>query len=187
MVMLLLMLVLLWCIFGVLEKKEFKTGGSEAQLFIGCLVGPFGVWIRWFLARFNGRGFGKNGTAKWMPFGTLAANVLAACVMAALATLKKAVRTFLFLHIWVTGSILYADTRVILLQVNTKNYDTVASGIQFGLLGCLSTVSTFMAEFHAMRESKHPWRAYAYATVTFTISFVFGTLIYSVPVWTEGL
>ncbi|KAI3464480.1 hypothetical protein Pfo_021143 [Paulownia fortunei] len=160
MVMLLLMLVLLWGIFGSLEKKDFKTGSSEAQLFLACMVGPFGVWIRWFLARFNGRGLGKNGVVKWIPFGTLAANVLAACVMAALATLKKAVKT--------------------------KNCDTVASGIQFGLLGCLSTVSTFIAEFHAMRESKHPWRAYAYATVTIMISFVLGTLIYSVPVWARG-
>ncbi|KAK6132028.1 hypothetical protein DH2020_034254 [Rehmannia glutinosa] len=160
MVMLLLMLALLWGLFGSLAKNDFESGSSEAHLFLACMVGPFGVWIRWFLARFNGRGLGKNGVLKWMPFGTLAANVLAACVMAALATLKKA--------------------------VNTKNCDTVASGIQFGLLGCLSTVSTFIAEFHAMRESKHPWRAYAYATTTFLISFVLGTLIYSVPVWARG-
>ncbi|CAA7059449.1 unnamed protein product [Microthlaspi erraticum] len=31
------------------------------------------------------------------------------------------------------------------------------------LLGCLSTFSTLMAEFNAMRGSDHPWRAYAYA------------------------
>ncbi|KAL0351453.1 UNVERIFIED_CONTAM: putative fluoride ion transporter CrcB 2 [Sesamum calycinum] len=160
MVMLLLMLGLLWGIFGSLEKDEFNTGSSEAQLFLACMVGPFGVWIRWFLARLNGRGLGKNGMVKWMPFGTLAANVLAACVMAALATLKKAVKT--------------------------TNCNTVASGIQFGLLGCLSTVSTFIAEFHAMRESTHPWRAYAYAAITFTISYALGTLIYSVPVWARG-
>lgn len=88
---LLVMLVLLWSIFGSLAKKDFETGSSEAQLFLACMVGPFGVWIRFYLARFNGRGLGKNGTLKWMPFGTLAANVLAASVMAALATLKKAV------------------------------------------------------------------------------------------------
>ncbi|KAL8485551.1 hypothetical protein ACS0TY_027736 [Phlomoides rotata] len=157
---LLLMLVLLWSIFGSLVTKDFETDSSEAQLFLACMVGPFGVWIRWYLARFNGRGIGKNGALKWLPFGTLAANVLAACVMAALATLKKVVKT--------------------------RNCNTVASGMQLGLLGCLSTVSTFVAEFHAMRESKHPWRAYAYATVTFTISFVLGTFIYSIPVWVGG-
>lgn len=90
MVMLMLMLGLLWSLFGVLVKQDFEKGGSEAQLFFACMVGPFGVWIRWFLARFNGRGL-----IKWMPVGTLAANVLAACVMAGLATLKKAVMIFI--------------------------------------------------------------------------------------------
>lgn len=72
-----------------------------------------------------------------------------------------------------------------LLQTNTEKCDTVATGIQLGFLGCLSTVSTFVAEFNAMRDSKHPWRAYAYAMATICISFGLGTLIYSVPVWTK--
>nr|GLL44099.1 fluoride export protein 2-like isoform X3 [Ipomoea trifida] len=157
---LLLILGALWSTCIALEAHEFKRGNSKAQLWLACLVGPFGVWIRWFLARLNGRGLGKSGLLKWVPFGTLIANVSAACVMAALATLKKAVKT--------------------------KDCDTVVAGIQFGLLGCLSTVSTFVAEFHAMRESKYPWRAYAYALATILTSFIFGTLLYPVPVWTMG-
>ncbi|KMT04711.1 hypothetical protein BVRB_7g168930 [Beta vulgaris subsp. vulgaris] len=163
----LLVLSLLMLVWGgllttsvILETKEFKDGGSGAQLWLGCLVGPVGVWMRWWLALLNGRGLGKAGRWKWIPFGTLAANVSAACLMAALATVKKA--------------------------VNTKDCNTVASGLQFGLMGCLSTVSTFMAEYNAMRESSHPFRAYAYALITIGISFGFGTLIYSVPVWTLG-
>ncbi|PSS31790.1 Fluoride export protein [Actinidia chinensis var. chinensis] len=160
MVVLLLMLGLLWGVSGALEGREFHSGNSGAQLWLACIVGPFGVWIRWFLARLNGRGLGRAGLLKWVPFGTLTANVSAACVMAALATLKKAVKT--------------------------KTCYTVTTGIQFGLLGCLSTVSTFIAEVHAMRESKHPWRAYAYALITIVTSFSLGTLIYSVPVWSLG-
>lgn len=155
----LLMLVLLWTISGVFLKREFHNGGALAQLWLGCLVGPFGVWIRWFLARLNGRGLGKSGLFKWIPFGTLLANVSAACIMAALATIKKA--------------------------VDTKDCTTVASGIQFGFLGCLSTVSTFMAEFNAMRVSNHAWRAYLYALITICMSFAMGTLIYSVAVWVK--
>ncbi|KAL3353711.1 hypothetical protein AABB24_018437 [Solanum stoloniferum] len=157
---LLLILASLWGMSIGLEVNEFSSGSPKAQLWLACIVGPFGVWIRWFLARLNGRGLGKSGLLKWVPFGTLIANVSAACIMAALATLKKA--------------------------VNTETCDTVASGIQFGLLGCLSTVSTFIAEFHAMRGSKYPWRAYVYALCTTLISFVLGTLIYSVPVWVEN-
>ncbi|CAN6830485.1 hypothetical protein HID58_058137 [Brassica napus] len=137
--------------------KEFDKGTNKAQLWLGCLVAAPGVWIRWFLARLNGRGMGKNGQyLRWVPFGTLIANVAAASVMAALATLKK--------------------------SVDTPTCNTVASGVQFGLLGCLSTVSTFMAEFNAMRESDYPWRAYAYAFFTIAVSFAMGTIIYSAPV-----
>ncbi|KAK9713836.1 hypothetical protein RND81_06G054400 [Saponaria officinalis] len=159
-VLLVLMWAGLWTTSGILEKGKFKDGGSGAQLWLACFVGPLGVWIRWWLARLNGRGVGKAGLWKWVPFGTLIANVSAACVMAALATVKKA--------------------------VNTKDCDTVATAIQFGLMGCLSTVSTLMAEFNALRKSSHPWRAYLYASLTIGISFGLGTLIYSVPVWTKG-
>ncbi|KAH7567861.1 hypothetical protein JRO89_XS07G0169200 [Xanthoceras sorbifolium] len=158
-VALMLVLFVLWIVSALLLKDDFHSGSSEAQLWLACIVGPLGVWIRWFLARLNGHGLGKAGYLKWVPFGTLIANVSAACVMAALATVKKA--------------------------VHAKTCNTVASGIQLGFLGCLSTVSTFIAEFNAMRQSKHPWRAYAYALATIFISFALGTLIYSVPVWTK--
>ncbi|KAI9085221.1 hypothetical protein K1719_032744 [Acacia pycnantha] len=160
MAVLAVVLGILWGVFGALAKIKFKHGGSAAQLWFSCMVGPVGVWIRWFLARLNGRGLGRSSHMKWIPFGTLIANVSAACLMAALATVKEA--------------------------VNTRNCDTVVAGVQFGVMGCLSTVSTFAAEFNAMRESKHPWRAYAYATITICASFSLGILIYCVPVWTKG-
>nr|XP_027068234.1 fluoride export protein 2-like [Coffea arabica]XP_027068235.1 fluoride export protein 2-like [Coffea arabica]XP_027068236.1 fluoride export protein 2-like [Coffea arabica]XP_027068238.1 fluoride export protein 2-like [Coffea arabica]XP_027072197.1 fluoride export protein 2-like [Coffea arabica]XP_027072198.1 fluoride export protein 2-like [Coffea arabica]XP_027072199.1 fluoride export protein 2-like [Coffea arabica] len=159
-VVLLLILGVVWGVCIAFTKKQFYSDHSHAELLLGCIVGPFGVWIRWFLARLNGRGLGKKPVLRWVPFGTLAANILAAAVMAALATLKKA--------------------------VNTDKCNTVATGIQLGFLGCLSTVSTFIAEFNAMRQSSHTWRAYAYATSTIVISFALGTLIYSVPVWVKG-
>ncbi|KAL8107057.1 fluoride export protein 1-like [Apium graveolens] len=155
---LLVLLVLFYCLSGSLEKNKFNKGGSEAQLLLACMVAPLGVWMRWFLAKkLNGRGLGKNGVLKWLPFGTLIANVSAASIMATFAVLKKA--------------------------VNTQNFDTIASGIQFGLMGCLSTVSTFIAEFHNMKENNQRWRANAYAMVTILASFIMGTLIYSVPFW----
>lgn len=96
-VALVLILCFLWGGSGLMLKKEFHKGGSRAQLWLACLVGPAGVWIRWLLAKLNGRGLGKAGVLKWVPFGTLIANVSAACVMAALATTKKVVR-FRCLH-----------------------------------------------------------------------------------------
>lgn len=61
----------------------------------------------------------------------------------------------------------------------------IIRGLQFGFLGCLSTVSTFAAEVYAMRQGGHEGRALAYAAATFVPSFAMGTLIYSVPVWTR--
>nr|XP_034889142.1 fluoride export protein 1-like isoform X2 [Populus alba] len=160
MVVLVVMLGLLWALSGAMLKEEYNHDSSGAQLWLGCIVAPLGVWIRWFLARLNGRGLGKAGSLKWIPFGTLIANVSAACIMAALSTVKKA--------------------------VHTKTCDTISTGIQFGFLGCLSTVSTFIAEYNAMEESQKSWRAYVYALITIIVSFSLGTLIYSVPVWSRG-
>ncbi|GAB4834880.1 hypothetical protein Ancab_033147 [Ancistrocladus abbreviatus] len=56
-----LMWGLLWVMSVILEKKEFKNGSSGAQLWLACLVGLLGVWIRWWLARLNGCGLGKQG------------------------------------------------------------------------------------------------------------------------------
>jgi len=99
MMMFLVILGILWGVCGALVKAEFRHGGSAAELWFACMVGPIGVWIRWFLARLNGRGLGKAGLFKWIPFGTLIANVSAACVMAALASVKKAVSFFLIIHL----------------------------------------------------------------------------------------
>ncbi|OVA11680.1 CrcB-like protein [Macleaya cordata] len=160
-VVLLLILSLLWGVSGNLLRKWVDDDNSnDADLWLGCMVAPLGVWIRWFLARLNGRGLGRKGVMKWMPFGTLIANVSAASMMAGLATVKKV--------------------------VNTERCEVIATGIQFGFLGCLSTVSTFIAEYHAMSQSKHPWRAHVYAAITILPSFGLGTLIYSVPVWMKG-
>ncbi|CAL5202941.1 unnamed protein product [Lathyrus oleraceus] len=160
MVIFLVILGILWGVSGALVKAKFKHGGSAAELWFACMVGPIGVWIRWFLARLNGRGLGKKGLFQWIPFGTLIANVSAACVMAALSTIKNA--------------------------VNTRDCDTVVAGIQFGVMGCLSTVSTFAAEFNAMRKTNEPWRAYVYAAITICVSFSLGILIYCIPYWTKG-
>ncbi|CAN6721334.1 unnamed protein product [Malus baccata var. baccata] len=94
---------------GILLREEFNRDNSKAQLWLGYIVGPFGVWIRWFLAQLNGRGLVTAGCLKWVPFGTLIANISAACVMAALSTVKRLVKT--------------------------KTCDIVATSIQFGFLG----------------------------------------------------
>ncbi|XP_006662077.1 uncharacterized protein LOC102715793 [Oryza brachyantha] len=155
------LLSLIWILSIVLAIVKVHSLADGAVLWLGCSVAPPGVWLRWYLARLNGGGIGvgKQRHLKWLPVGTLAANVLAAAIMAALAVTAKA--------------------------ENTKRSTTVRNGIQLGFLGCLSTVSTFAAEVYTMRRSGQIARAFVYAAATFILSFVLGTLIYSVPVWVE--
>ncbi|KAJ1296188.1 hypothetical protein BS78_01G280300 [Paspalum vaginatum] len=152
-----ILMSLLWVLSIVLAVIKVRSLADGAVLWMGCSVAPPGVWLRWYLARLNGQGIGKRRSFKWLPIGTLAANVLAAGIMASLAVTSKA--------------------------VHTKRSTTILSGIQLGLLGCLSTVSTFAAEVYTMRRSGQIARAFVYAASTFLLSFVLGTLVYSVPVW----
>ncbi|EER91904.1 fluoride export protein 1 [Sorghum bicolor] len=146
-----------WVLSIVLTVVKMHSLADGAVLWMGCSVAPPGVWLRWYLARLNGQGIGKQRSLKWLPIGTLVANVLAAGIMAVLAVTSKA--------------------------VHTKRSTTILSGIQLGFLGCLSTVSTFAAEVYTMRRSGQIARAFVYAASTFLLSFVLGTLVYSVPVW----
>ncbi|KAK8628533.1 hypothetical protein V6N13_009120 [Hibiscus sabdariffa] len=87
---LLLVLGVLLSVSGSQLKKEFGSGSNGAQLWFACLVAPLGVWIKWFLARFNGPRLEKSGILRWFPFGTLMANVSTAGIMAGLSTIEKA-------------------------------------------------------------------------------------------------
>ncbi|XP_066388178.1 fluoride export protein 1-like [Miscanthus floridulus] len=122
-----------WILSIVLTVVKMHSLADGAVLWMGCSVAPPGVWLRWYLARLNGQGIGKQRSLKWLPIGTLVANVLAAGIMAILAVTSKA--------------------------VHTERSTTIISGIQLGFLGCLSTVSTFAAEVYTMRRSGQIARA----------------------------
>ncbi|KAI3905564.1 hypothetical protein MKX01_036473 [Papaver californicum] len=172
-------LCLLLSVSGVLLRKWVDDRKPhDSYLWLACMVAPPGVWIRWLLARLNGPGLGREGLMKWIPFGTLIANVSAASMMAALAPVKKVVRPLLCAqhHFW----------SVWRMHVNNESCQMITTGIQFGFLRCLSTVSTFAAEYCAMSQTKHSWRTHVYTAITILPSFGLGTLIYSLPVWAKG-
>lgn len=150
---------ILWIGGLVLSVINFVSRHGT-KLWFACIVGPFGVWTRWHLARLNGQGIGAKKYLKWLPVGTLATNLIATCLMATLSLSN--------------------------LMVKDKNSKLVLAGLELGFLGCMSTVSTFVAEAHAMYQSSHPWRAFAYVFLTLVVAFILETLIYSIPVWVNG-
>ncbi|XP_057835976.1 uncharacterized protein LOC131046294 isoform X1 [Cryptomeria japonica] len=155
-IMLMFIIGILWGGSLVLVVFEF-TSHHKTKLWIASMVGPFGVWMRWFMARLNGQGIGAQKYLKWIPMGTLLTNIMASIMMAALSTIHLVVKD------------------------HTKRI--VIEGLQLGFLGCLSTVSTFVVEVRAMHQSSHPWRAYVYILLSLLPAFIFGTLIYSIPIW----
>lgn len=150
---------ILWIGNLVLSNMDFISHHGT-KLWFACVVGPIGVWIRWFLARLNGQGIGVKNHLKWLPVGTLLTNLIATCLMAALSLIN--------------------------LMVKDKNSKLLLGGLELGFLGCMSTVSTFVAEAYAMYQSSHPWRAFAYVLFTVVVAFILETLIYSIPVWVNG-
>lgn len=135
---------------------------TRRRLWLATTVSPIGVWTRWYWSRFNGFGFGKDGQClKWIPWGTFLINVFAATVEAALST--------------------------VILAVHNDTSSLFNGALQLGLLGSMSTVSTFFAEVRLLRiASSSPWHAYVYVLLTFLVSFIFGLCAYSIPVWVYG-
>ena len=59
-------------------------------------------------------------------------------------------------------------------------------GIQLGFLGCLSTVSTFVAEVYTMCVGRMKPKAYAYVFTTLVLGLILSTMLYSSPSWAKG-
>lgn len=147
---------ILWIGALVISIKDFMSHHGT-KVFLACIVGPIGVWVRWYLATLNGQGIGAQKHLKWLPVGTLLTNLVATCLMATMSLIN--------------------------LSVNENNSKLSLGGLELGFLGCMSTVSTFVVETHAMYQSSHPWRAFAYVFFTLVVALILETLIYSIPIW----
>ncbi|CAK9250771.1 unnamed protein product [Sphagnum jensenii] len=136
------------------------TSIVRRRLWLACVVAPPGVWARWLLARLNGQGIGSKHYFKWIPLGTLLTNMIA-CTLEAILT-------------------------VIQIAVQQTDAALLVQGLQLGLLGCMSTVSTFVAELYLLHLiANKRWRAYAYAFIMLICCFAVGVIAYTIPVLTR--
>ncbi|CAI5513354.1 unnamed protein product, partial [Closterium sp. Naga37s-1] len=60
------------------------------RLWFACVVAAPGAWLRWYLSWLNGGTVGKGRWWQWVPVGTVAANVSASVLEAALSTVVLA-------------------------------------------------------------------------------------------------
>lgn len=150
---------ILWVAALVLTVIDVNST-VRRRLWLACVVGPPGVWARWLLARLNGQGIGRTQYLKWLPFGTLLTNLVASTLEAVLGTV---------------------------LLASPEDASLLCNGLQIGLLGCMSTVSTFVTEFVSLHQGPKRWRAYTYFCIMFFCSLCMGLLVYTLPVLTDHL
>ncbi|GJP84184.1 hypothetical protein CLOP_g14272 [Closterium sp. NIES-67] len=136
------------------------SSNKTRRLWFACLIAAPGAWVRWYLSWLNGGAVGKGRWWQWVPVGTVATNVTASVLEAALST--------------------------VVLAYNNETSILVVGAVQLGFLGCMSTVSTLMVEVLALHKAKtgRCWRPYCYLyLLTILPSFLGGILVYCVPVW----
>jgi len=140
--------------FGVyhLRRQDTYTITYRTMLYAG-LVAPFGALLRWKLSSLNGSIQRYN----WFPLGTFAANIIASILSVAMVGLEP--RFYGNESFWALGSL---------------------RAVKVGFTGCLSTVSTFVAEVAGFLGSKNPIKGYLYASITITTAALCATVTYTV-------
>jgi fluoride ion exporter CrcB/FEX len=125
------------------------------QLWISCLLGPFGTLLRWKLSTLNGKLRLDNW--KWFPIGTFSSNFIGSIVSSSINAI--------FTASLVNGYSLTHD---------------ILAGMVLGFAGCLSTVSSMVKEVTEITE-KNPHfdkKAFVYSYGTLVSCSLIGLLVY---------
>mmetsp|Transcript_30389 Transcript_30389/g.45863 ORF Transcript_30389/g.45863 Transcript_30389/m.45863 type:complete len:295 (-) Transcript_30389:96-980(-) len=132
-------------------------------MWLSSLLTPPGALLRWKLSKLNGTIFQHSRKWKWVPYGTLLANVLGSLVsISCVATYQ---------HVVVNGSGSYSKDGWLAVFLKA---------MQVGFAGSLSTVSTFVKEIVDISK-KYPSHAKScyYGIGTIVCCCLLGLSIYS--------
>jgi len=125
------------------------------KMWLTVVLAPFGALLRWRLSRWNDGSIGGS-RFNWVPWGTLAANLLASFIsIAAEAVHSKYVS---------------ADDRDYVWE------SSILQAVEAGFAGSLSTVSTMIKEMFDMHS---PARSYLYVFGTILVAMLLNLAIYS--------
>mmetsp|Transcript_14509 Transcript_14509/g.17649 ORF Transcript_14509/g.17649 Transcript_14509/m.17649 type:complete len:605 (-) Transcript_14509:41-1855(-) len=140
--------------FGLfyLRTEDNYTVTYRTMVYAGILA-PFGALLRWKLSTFNG----KIQRYHWFPVGTFAANVIGSIISASMVGLEP--QFFSSYSFWTVGSV---------------------RAVKVGFSGCLSTVSTFVAETSGFFKSSNPLRGYLYVFISISTSALCAAVAYTV-------
>ncbi|KAE8209261.1 hypothetical protein CF327_g6740 [Tilletia walkeri] len=148
---------------------------------VALALSPPGAMLRWYLSRINGKSFkalpvirrrstraGQSSPEAW-PYGTFTANMLGVTIVGAAYTALHASRTD------AASTVPYSRVKC----------DVIYSGLEVGLAGCLSTISTFSAELYTLSAGlKTRQAAVLYAFASWGWGLVLYALLVAVPLQT---
>ncbi|KAI8111834.1 hypothetical protein M9435_004332 [Picochlorum sp. BPE23] len=126
-------------------------------IWLSIIFAPFGCILRWLLSKLN---YKLANDWEWLPIGTLAAN-------------------------W-TGAVLDFVLQSVLIRVAPGYWGSlIINAIETGFCGCLTTVSTLVAEIMKQAEQlPFSMRVYRYTLATFVGAFIFGLCFLGWAYWT---
>ena len=142
--------------FGVAYETEHSW---IRRIWLAVLFAPFGCILRWMLAKLNYSL--RAARFKWVPVGTLAAN-------------------------W-TGAVVDFVLAAVMIRSSPGYWGSLIIGaIEDGFCGCLTTVSTLIAEIMTFADLlPFSVRVYTYATTTFVGAFVWGLAFLGWAYWID--
>jgi CrcB protein len=152
--------------FWVASAILCGTYAPFRQVTFAIVLSPPGAILRWYLSRLNS--IPRSKRAPYWPLGTMAANLLATVVIAAVYVGQNVGRVS-----GRGGGGAY-----------TINGCHALYGVQEGFCGCLSTISTFAIELRSMKPRR---RAFGYVLGSWVIGIVICVLIVGSPWWSIGM
>jgi fluoride ion exporter CrcB/FEX len=141
--------------FVMFNEDEDPTVIYRTMSF-AMLFAPFGSFAQWWLADYNG----KLSKYPWFPYGTFGANMLGSIISITAIATEYYIDQHNYgrFNFWRVGSI---------------------RAIRIGFAGCLTTVSTFVAEIHGFMQ-EHTDYAYPYIFTSLSVACVLSTIIYGI-------
>lgn len=145
-------------VFCLLVVGLFSVGSEDAYsttyktMIYAGLLAPTGALLRWKLSNLNGSIQKYN----WFPLGTFAANVFACILSASMIALEE--YFYDYKSFWAVGTV---------------------RAVKVGFTGCLSTVSTFVAEVAGFFKSPNPIYGYLYVAISIFTSALCGAIAFS--------
>lgn len=157
----------LWIFIGlaayivVIVLCGVKKNGSWRSWTFSCIFGVFGAYLRYLLSRY------LNNVHRYFFFGTYTANFSGTLFLSILILLQRGTK----------------PENILSRLVNDKLSCQVLEGFADGFCGCLTTVSTFVAELMNLKS----YQPYVYGLISLLTSFAVLVLTLGTYSWKVGL